>query len=100
MRRLRLRWLSLSLAVGLLSTLLIAPVALGTDRTWSTLYDSGGHPWNFVGTWGGGNYFNGHYQVVKMQDAGQTWWSFTKFEITGIVEGGNNCIQCEGWSMS
>ena len=100
MRRLRGRWLSLAMALSLVSTLLVAPMALATDKGWSTLHDAGGHPWLFVGTWGGGNYFLGRYQVVKMQDAGQTWWSFTKFEISGEVEGGGNCIQCEGWSMS
>jgi len=97
MRRLRARRLSLPLALTLIFSLLFVTPALGTDRTWTSLYDSGGHPWNFVGTWGGGNYFNGHYQVIKVPLVG---WYFTSFEISGVVEGGGNCIQCEGWSFS
>ena len=101
MRRAQLRLVAISSTMGLVFSLLIAGQALGAHRSFTTLYDTGGHPWQQVSNvWGSYAYFNGQFDAVKMQDAGRTWWDITKFETTGIVEYGNNCAVCLGWSFS
>lgn len=80
------RTLRVAIAMGLVLTLLVSGTASAVAKSTS----SNGHWMNGgAGSWVD---FSAYWDVVKMQDAGKTWWWVTKLEMTGHRK--TSCAGC------
>lgn len=53
--------------------------------------------WLTVGVWGGWASFGASWDVTEERDAGRTWYTFRRLQMTGLVHEGKKCPswQCE-----